>query len=160
RPCAPRRARIRSSAGRTPRAAPWAGPISSACSCRPPAQSKQCSFKSLCRQPAFSIKRCHTSGAGGGNRPAVVVISDVAGRENSFDTGVSALRRRPLDVFLVSQLELATEKIRIGSVADRGKIAGGSQVFAARRVIGPADAHARDAVLLVPQHFIDGAVPF
>src|SRR5690606_38592468 len=102
----------------------------------------------LMREPALRFERGHAAGCGGGDRLAVVVVHDIARREDAGHARSRPPGRR-LDVAVLREIELATEKRGVRRVADGDEEAAQLEfpLLTGHRVLEP---HTRDRV--VAQH--------
>ena len=114
---------------------------------------------SLSGEPAFGIECSHAAGSGRCDRLAEVIVSDIAGSKHPGYAGGSSLWGRPDDVAFFVGLNLSAEKVGIGGVADGCKVACGFEDLGAVGFGGAANAHAGDAVEIIPKNFIDSGVP-
>jgi hypothetical protein len=107
---------------------------------------------------SLGIESARAAGTSSGDGLSIIVVGNVAGREDSFDAREGARGLGQFDVAFCIQFELASEKVRVRGVADREENA--------RRLdlaVGLADGARKsnrgDAMSIGSLDFFDSAVP-
>ena len=75
-------------------------------------------------QPAFGIQSGHAAGSSGRDRLTIVTVGHVAGSEDSFFARQRSLGRRPANIALFVQFQLAGQEVGIRRVTDCEEDAG------------------------------------
>ncbi len=115
---------------------------------------------SLASQIAFCIERRHASGSSRRDGLSIVVVGDIPGCKDSLGAGDGPIGLCPSDVSIGMRLDLAREKLGIGSMADGEEHPCGIEIgFGSGLNMLDTDAGDPDAkVRVVPQHFIHDGV--